>query len=192
VTFKLQASLFLACNDLPSLNSIDGGTTRRLRVFNFKSKFCDNPKKSNEFHIDSEVKHKLKKWRPYFMSILINYYKIYNKELEDNGKIEEPEEVKLATDKYKNDNDKFNDFFEECVTESREIISIKVIYGLFRDWWTTNTFGTVNKIPDIKELVRAMKLKYDPDDYDKFKGFKVKVNLSNETELDINNDNDNY
>jgi P4 family phage/plasmid primase-like protien len=192
ISFKLQASLFLACNDLPNLSSIDGGTVRRVRVLEFTSRFCDSPKKANEFHIDPDVKHKQKMWRPYFMSILIHYYHLYQKEMKEFGKIEEPEEVQLATNKYKNDNDKFNDFFEDCMTynDSFDILNIKTIYGLFGNWWVSNN-TTTNKIPEQKELIRAMKLKYDPDDYDKFKGFKVRINLQNE-ETFIDTDTENY
>jgi hypothetical protein len=111
------------------------------------------------------------------MSILIHWYKQYNKEIKEFGKIEEPTEVKIATNKYKNENDKFNDFFEECVEESNHIISIKTIYNQFSVWWSNNTSHN-NKIPDIKELTRAMKLKYDEDDFDLYKGFKVKINVS--------------
>jgi P4 family phage/plasmid primase-like protien len=177
LSFKLQATMVMCCNDLPNLSSIDGGTMRRIRVIEFKSRFCDNPKKSNEFLIDSNVKPKLKYWRPFFMSILIHWYKQYNKEIKEFGKIEEPTEVKIATNKYKNENDKFNDFFEECVEESNHIISIKTIYNQFSVWWSNNTSHN-NKIPDIKELTRAMKLKYDEDDFDLYKGFKVKINVS--------------
>lgn len=192
ISFKLQASLFLACNDLPNLSSIDGGTLRRVRVIEFKSKFCDNPKKTNEFHIDPDVKQKQRMWRPFFMSILIHYYYLYQKELKETGKIEEPEEVRFATNKYKNDNDKFNDFFEDCVTykDNYDILNIKTIYGLFSNWWVSNNTNT-NKIPPQKELIRALKLKYESDDYDKVKGFRVKVNLENDEPV-IDTDESNY
>lgn len=181
ISFKLQASMFMCCNDLPNLSSIDGGSMRRIRVIEFKSRFCDNPRKPNEFLIDPNVKPKFKYWRPFFMSILIHWYKQYNKEIEETGKIEEPNEVKIATDKYKNENDKFNDFFEECVEEvtnsSAPIISIKSIYNQFSVWWSSN-HPSIGKIPDIKELTRAMKLKYDEEDYNLHKGFRVKINVS--------------
>ena len=177
ISFKLQASMVMCCNDLPNLSSIDGGTTRRIRVIEFKSRFCDNPKKPNEFLINPNVKPKLKYWRPFFMSILIHWYKRYNEEIKETGKIEEPSEVKIATDKYKNENDKFNDFFEECVEEGSSVISIKTIYNQFSLWWSSNNPHN-SKIPDIKELTRAMKLKYDEEDYNLHKGFRVKINMS--------------
>jgi P4 family phage/plasmid primase-like protien len=171
VSFKLQATMIMCTNDLPALSSIDGGTLRRLKIIDFTSRFCENPKKKNEFAIDPDIKENIQKWRPHFMSMLINYYKIYNDEIKNNGRIEEPDEVKIATNKYKADNDKFNDFFEECVEESEEINTVKTIYNHFIDWWTSNTIN--KKVPDIKELIRAMKIKYGEEDFNKYKGFKI-------------------
>ena len=74
ITFKLQGTMIMCCNDLPSVTSCDGGTWRRIRVVEFKSRFCDNPVKQNEFKIDPTIKTKIKMWRPYFMSILIHWY----------------------------------------------------------------------------------------------------------------------
>ena len=180
ISFKLQASMFLVCNDLPNLSSIDGGTIRRIRVIEFKSRFCDNPTKENEFMIDPTVKGKLQMWRPYFMSILIHWYNKYNDEVNLNGKIEIPSEVTQATNKYKNENDKFNEFFEECITVSNTFVQMKDIYRLFNTWWSNNNINNY-KLPDVKELVRAMKLKYGgEDDYTLYKGFKVAINLEDE------------
>jgi P4 family phage/plasmid primase-like protien len=173
ISFKLQASMIMCCNDLPALSSIDGGTLRRIRIIDFTSRFCDNPKKKNEFMIDPNIKTNIQIWRPYFMSMLIHYYSVYNDEIKKNGRIEEPEQVKIATNKYKADNDKFNDFFEECIEEGDSICTIKIIYNNFVDWWTSNTLN--KKIPDIKELIRAMKIKYGEEDFNKYKGFNVIV-----------------
>ena len=183
ISFKLQASMIMCCNDLPALSSIDGGTLRRIRIIDFTSRFCDNPKKKNEFMIDPNIKTNIQMWRPYFMSMLIHYYSVYNDEIKKNGRIEEPEQVKIATNKYKADNDKFNDFFEECIEESNSICTIKTIYNNFVDWWTGNTLN--KKVPDIKELIRAMKIKYGEEDFNKYKGFNVIVKS---TESNISDD----
>ena len=118
------------------------------------------------------------------MSILIHYYDVYMSEIKKFGKIKEPEEVKIATDLYKNDNDKFNDFFEECVQHSTTYshLNIKIIHGLFSTWWVSNNTSST-KIPDQKELIRAMKLRYDEEEYSKFKGFKVRVNLNSDSDI---------
>ena len=181
VSFKLQASMLMACNDLPIISSTDGGTFRRLRVIEFKSRFCDNPKKENEFLIDPTLKDKMKNWRPYFMSILIHWYNMYQKEMEMNHRIEEPEEVLVATNRYKNNNDKFNNFFEDCIQPADTIVSAKTIYNLFCSWWIKNNSHA--KIPELKEMIRAFQIKYGEDDYNKHRGFYVRVNLKDEDEF---------
>ena len=181
VSFKLQASMVLCCNDIPAISSIDGGTTRRLRVIEFKSRFCDNPIKENEFKIDSTIKDKIKNWRPYFLSILVHYFKIYQDEVEKNGKIEEPIEVKIATNKYKADNDKFNDYINESIKEDNGTFeNIKNIYSNFMVWWSSNYANT--RTPDIKELRKSLKLKFGEEIEKTTKngikqvGFHIKLN----------------
>jgi len=153
VSFKLQGTMIMCCNDLPTVASIDGGTWRRIRVIEFKSRFCDNPVKENEFKIDPSIKYKMQEWRPYFMSILIHWY---NKYLYEG--LNEPDEVKKATAKYKNDNDKFNEFFDQCLEESDTFESNKSIYSNFQSWWVSNYPSA--KVPEIRDLRRAMKIKY--------------------------------
>lgn len=154
ISFKSQGTMIMCCNDLPAVTSCDSGTWRRIRVVEFKSRFCDNPIKENEFKIDPTIRHKIKEWRPYFMSILIHwYYKFL-----ENG-MNEPDEVKQATAKYKVDNDKFNEFFDEILEESKDNFETnKIIYSHFSAWWSNNYSNS--KVPEIRDLRRAMKIKY--------------------------------
>ena len=146
--------MIMCCNDLPAVSSIDGGTWRRIRVVEFKSRFCDNPVKENEFKIDPTIKTKINEWRPYFMSILINWY---YKFLEQG--MNEPDEVKQATAKYKVDNDKFNEFFDAVLEEhSGSFETNKNIYSNFSSWWSNNYPNS--KVPELRDLRRAMKIKY--------------------------------
>jgi len=183
VSFKLQGTMIMCCNDLPSVQSADGGTWRRIRVIEFKSRFCDhpNPLKKNEFKIDTSIKAKMQGWRPFFMSMLIHWYQKF---LEEG--LDEPEEVKQATANYKNDNDKFNDFFDQCLEECEGAFeSNKTIYNnSFTTWWDANYPNS--KTPEIKELKRALKAKYGTEkEYQtssnsiKQKGFNVKIKLEN-------------
>lgn len=173
VTFKLQGTMIMCCNDLPAVSSIDGGTWRRIRVVEFKSRFCDNPVKDNEFKIDPNIKNKIKEWRPYFMSILIHWY---NKYLYEG--LNEPDEVKKATAKYKVDNDKCNEFFDGCLEECDTFESNKNIYSNFQNWWTSNY--PTSKVPDNRELRRALKIKYGTEQEKMINGsmqygFNVKI-----------------
>lgn len=189
ISFKLQASMFMCCNDLPNINSIDGGTFRRLRIIEFTSRFCDNPIKDNEFKIDPAIKSKIQNWKPYFMSILIHYYSIYETELKETGRIEEPEEVKVATNKYKADNDRFTDYITECISEDgTKFESLRLIYNHFMQWWSINYANS--KTPDIKELRKSLKVKYGTEIDKTINGIKqIGFNIKFNTEqLDLDLD----
>ena len=154
VSFKIQGTMIMCCNDLPTVTSTDGGTWRRIRVIDFNSRFCENPKKPNEFLIDPKIKEKINIWKPYFMSILVHYYNLFKKE-----GMTEPDEVKNATNKYKTDNDKFNEFFDVCLVENeKNVETFKDIYSNLTCWWSEN-YSNV-KMPDTRELKRALKTKY--------------------------------
>jgi P4 family phage/plasmid primase-like protien len=188
ISFKLQATNILICNDIPELNSNDGGIFRRLRLVQFSSKFCAKPRLGKqEFKIDPKIKTKIKNWKPYFMSILLHYFKIYQDEVEKNGEIFEPNEVKLATDKYKKSNDKFNEYITECVQESNTFMSIRTIYQNFSRWWSMN-YSTI-RIPDIKELKKSFKIKFgDEITKNNKEGFKVNIIEEEFVQNDIEDD----
>ena len=192
ISFKLQASMFLLCNDLPNLSSVDGGIQRRIRVVEFTSRFCDNPVKENEFKIDPTIKTKIKNWRPYFMSILLHNYNLYEKELEENGFVEEPDEVKIATHKYKKDNDKFDEYINESIVASdRHFESMRTIYNNFMQWQASNY--PKNKCPEYKELRNALKLKFGEErekivNGTKSIGFNVTLNKMDSLMDDIDNE----
>lgn len=162
ITFKLQGIMVMCCNDLPTIPSSDGGTWRRVRVIDFNSRFLDNPnpKRKNEFKKDPCLKNKMKIWKPYFMSILIHWYK---KQLDEG--IDEPSEVLHATEKYREDNNKFTPFINECVEEDENsFVSIDTIYNTFSNWWQEKYNNNNNKfnIPSEKELIKSLKFKYGP------------------------------
>lgn len=185
ISFKLQGTMIMCCNDLPTVTSIDGGTWRRIRVVEFKSRFCENPVKENEFKIDPSIKYKIRYWRPYFMSILIHWYQRF---LEEG--MNEPDEVKKATAKYKVDNDKFNEFFDQVLEECSDVFEPnKVIYNHFSNWWSNNYPNS--RIPDIKDLRRAMKIKYGNEKESIINrcmnyGFNIKIKQSFNEDFDNN------
>jgi P4 family phage/plasmid primase-like protien len=185
ISFKLQGSLFLCCNKIPSINSTgDGGIQRRLRVVEFISRFCDNPKKEHEFKIDPTIKTKIKQWKPYFMSILLHYYHVHEQEEIKNGKIEEPEEVMIATNNYQQENDIFNDFIEDYLEESEDdFSSLKDIYVSFTGWWTENN-SSISKMPSMKDLRNNLIIKFKEIKVKSVKGFSIKIKSNEEIFID--------
>lgn len=189
ISFKSSAKFFMCCNDLPHVSSCDSGTWRRIRVTEFKSRFCDEPKKANEFLIDPDLRWKLENWKPYFMSILIHYYHKYQ-----GVKLEEPSEVSVATTRYKTDNDKFNDFFEECLDEKGSndlsFTSTIELFSAFEYWWKANYLN--EKMPPKSEFKTALRNKYGEElvHFDsglrkRFKGFPVIIREDHSVGEDI-------
>lgn len=137
IEFVMKAKFVLVCNDLPTIDSLDGGTWRRIRLLEYLSKFVDKPKKSNEFKIDKNLKDKMTQWHNMFMWLLIEYHKRYKK----NG-IHEPPAVTRVTDEYKENSDFYSQFFNEHIERDlNSKISIKDTYAYFRNWHKTTYEG---------------------------------------------------
>ena len=113
--FVIMAKIFMLCNDLPPVSSTDGGTWRRLRVIPHVAKFVDPDKAidpaNHVHHKDLMLETKISRWRPYFASLLAWYYE--NRYL--RGGLKEPAQVVAASNKYKEENDAFAAFCQECL-----------------------------------------------------------------------------
>ncbi len=121
IEFKLHAKFFLACNKIPSMSDIDGGVIRRLKITEFVSRFVEQLSTNNEnsymyeFKIDKELKSKLESYKPVFMCILLDYYKIYRKE----GLIP-PETILKVTKKYENNNNNIKAFIDDHIVKGKK------------------------------------------------------------------------
>ena len=170
--FKPQFKMILACNELPEIPSDDGGTWRRIRVIEFSSKFCENPTKPNEFHMDLELSEKFERYSDVFLSMLIERHKTINP-----NKINEPREVINATQKYKNNNDIIGQYVSERIVnvdDSKEKLFITEIYNDFRMWCIKNISKT-KKVPDRNQIRSYFEKLYGI--YDIAKGWKnIKLN----------------
>eukprot|EP00798_Chlamydomonas_sp_ICE-L_P031910 gene31910-biopygen5713 len=137
VEWKPQFKLFLQCNHLPSVPSDDGGTWRRIRVIEFKSKFVPKPSPDhpNEFPMDLELSSKLEHWKEHFVSMLIHTYTATFGQA-----LEEPEPVMACTHQYQRDNDHLADFVDKCVekveedTVSAETLTLDAAFDEWKIW----------------------------------------------------------
>ena len=151
---KPQAKYWCCCNDLPSITSDDGGTWRRVLVVDFASKFVEEPKEKNEFKIDMKLKDKIKNWAPAFASYLIH---IYNTRYNVDTRSPEPEEVKISTGKYRQNQDVLRDFFDNniIVTDSKDDkVKKRPLYEEFKKWFKLEHDGTT--MPKSKKLYEFM------------------------------------
>ena len=158
-SFKIMGKIFMSCNTLPPIHSMDNGTWRRIRVFLFESRFEpeDHPdlvaKKPNFFVRDNFLDEKLIAWREPFLSLLV---KIYEEEYIPNGLYPEPPIVKQESEKYKSSHDSFAKFRIERIRERKdgfeevtnEKVSLKDICKCYKRW----AEATSAKRLDIKEI----------------------------------------
>ena len=170
--FKPQFKMILTCNELPEVPSDDGGTWRRIRVVEFKSKFCENPTKPNEFAMDLELTDKFERWAEPFISMLIERHKHINP-----NAIHEPMEVRIATESYKNNNDLIGQFINDKITiDNNKIddrIGIQTLYNEFRIWSIVNIPKNKNR-PDRNQIKAYFEKQYGqyPTDGKGWKGMK--------------------
>ena len=146
VEFRPQFKMIMTCNELPEVPSDDGGTWRRIRVIEYKSKFLYTPDPNNplEFSLDSELLDKFEKWADIFISMLIAHHGTL-----DFKKIHEPEEVRIATEGYKKNNDLIGQYVIERLEKDdtvRERTTLSKLFGDFKAWSSQN--GGKNKFPD--------------------------------------------
>jgi P4 family phage/plasmid primase-like protien len=158
VSFVMETKLFLACNELPEIKGEDTALWRRIKIINFTSRFVDEPKESNEFLIDRTLPSRMRvdiTWRQTFINILINYYII---------RVNEPESVKVNTNKYRETNDLVLEFVNECcevqVGNKDFRVETSVLSSRFNEWIIAEQLSTTISNKQFKDRIDKI-TKYD-------------------------------
>jgi P4 family phage/plasmid primase-like protien len=133
--FVIMAKIFMLCNDLPPVSAEDGGTWRRLRVIPHVAKFVDHDKPTDPtnhvYHKDLMLDGKIARWRPSFAALLVHYYETRYL----RGGLKEPAQVTAASTKYKEENDAFASFNQDClVREVGAEIKLLDILQRYKEW----------------------------------------------------------
>ena len=180
IEFSPQFKMLLLCNHLPFVPSDDGGTWRRIRVVEFTSKFVEEPVESNEFPIDYNLSEKMDTWNEAFMSLILHYYKLYEKE-----GISEPYDVLKCTQEYKMSNDHMSAFISNKIEKKDgAFVSIEDIHSELRIWIKEDNIPIkLMSKPDLeKYLSRNLSKISTMDKVRGFKGFQLStwVNIEDE------------
>jgi phage/plasmid-associated DNA primase len=103
---------------------------------------------------DLQLENKLRKWRVAFMSMLVEYYQ---NEYLTTG-LQEPDVVKEASNKYKEENDTFHTFFQEnfVVEAGAGPLTILVVMDRYKEWKRGQIGRTELKRKEIIDRMRSV------------------------------------
>jgi P4 family phage/plasmid primase-like protien len=175
--FKIMGRIFFSTNDLPPVNSMDGGTWRRIEVLPFESAFKEagHPEIDPAKHVyvkDTNIEDRFKtpSMRAAFLRLLLHYWETrYLK----HGLTRAPACVLEAINRYKSENDSFVAFANESlVKEVGSTASVSEITARYKQWQHTQPNGRrALKKPELIE--RLMKLFKTADGGKTFKDVRV-------------------
>lgn len=152
---KPQFTLMAPCNDPPKIPGHDEATFDRLKILLYESKFVkpdqlekypvsqDKNKQFEEkrFLADLSFSKKLKGLAPYFLWMLFENYKEYKK----SGGLQEPPEVKIPTELYRDKNDVYRQFITDKIkpmpitpkmkVNDKPFLSLSELHSDFINWY---------------------------------------------------------
>ena len=142
--FKITGKIFLACNRMPPIHSMDGGTWRRIRVIPFDSRFlpAGDPMIDPSRHIyqrDDMLDERIKAWRVPFLSLLVHYYET---KYCPHGIKKLPAVVMQACESYKGSFDTFGKFIRSRVRRVPgwdEPPVFKTLFNAYKLWHQNNS-----------------------------------------------------
>lgn len=185
---KPMFKMTLICNKLPRIASEEQAIWNRLLVLPFESRFPKNnsevPKTFKEqlekkiFYRDPFLSEKLDKMKEAFMWLMFKTYK----ECVTNGWSPLPDKVKQATDKYRENNDVYLQFINECTkAEAGVTVSLKDLYDTMKSWFSATFSGM--KAPTKNELRDELAKRWGPMLAGfQWKGFRLRTALDDEQE----------
>lgn len=166
--FKIRGKIFMACNRLPPMHSMDGGTWRRIRVIPFDSRFLAagdpmiDPSR-NIYPRDDMMDEKLKSWRVPFFSLLVHYYET---KYCPHGIKKVPAIVMQACENYKGNFDSFGKFIKSRI---RKVIGyddppqFKDLWKAYKNWHMEQN-ATGKKLTENELRIRLNELYQAPAD----------------------------
>lgn len=131
VSFLPQFTLWLSCNDLPSVRDKSVFSSDRLRVIEFNRHFSEQEREKslkNEFRNEEAMRG--------IFSWLVSGYALYR----DKG-LQMPESMKRVVRQYEKDNDLVLQFLEEkCERADCTTVRKKSLYDAFKIWLKSNGY----------------------------------------------------
>lgn len=147
-------SMFLMCNDIPKLDTVDEAIKERLVIISFNSLFREadyfvendvEVGKNDIFLADDSVKDKnfISKMKMPFMNILLDYFKI----LKNNGfKLGTlPDSIKNENKKYLINSDEFTSWLNSCYIKTNDKNDILKLKDIYKNYKQSDLYDNLNK-----------------------------------------------
>ena len=176
---KPMFKLFFICNKPAKfVGGGDKATWNRARVVPFESTFCrendpapesyEEQLRQKRFPMDKEFSTKIPGLVEAFAWVLLQH-RTKPKMMID------PEKVRMATNAYRQRNDVYRQFMEECIAEDhKSVLSLIELYTQIKDWFKDSLPG--HRVPvkdDVKQYFT--KIWGDSDVGCKWKGYKIRT-----------------
>lgn len=176
--FKITGKIFMLCNNLPAINTMDRGTWRRVRAVPFESKFVnpseeDVDESKNVFPRDPEMDIKLTRWRTMFMSRLVHIYKT---EYLPHGLGQVPAIVMQESNRYQETFDSVAKFMNARIREIKKggyEANISDIFRVYKNWFEAVGGGVGRKLNQTDLYKRLCDKCGEPADKRTFKQFRL-------------------
>jgi P4 family phage/plasmid primase-like protien len=185
--FRITGKLFMMCNRLPPITSMDRGTWRRIRVIPFGSKFVDaadpelKSKRSNVFLRDNKLDEKLRIWREAWLGLLVH---IFETEYLVSGLDPIPQLVLEESGKYRDNFDQYGKFKAERMVDFRdprlgleeygdEKVSLKELQNAYTTWTKQNEGTLTGKRLSKQELQNRLEEEFGAMESGYFKRIQV-------------------
>ena len=145
--FHLQAKIFIDTNHLPNVTDRTLFESGRLKIIPFTRHFEDHEQ-------DKSLKTTL--MQPENLSGILNWciegYKLFKAE-----GLNEPDEVKAATEEYRVDSDRIAQFMQQCLKKEKSSeIKASNIYSRYKEWCCDNGF----KYESSQNFYKRLSLEY--------------------------------
>lgn len=158
---EIFAKFHLACNQKPKIQTMDGGSWRRMVVINFLSKFVINPSGPNEYPLDESIQFAVNsnEWAVAFMSYMV-YILGQNQGIR---KLTPPAKVLEYISEYQNENDAIAKFISERITQIEEgeesSLDKPTLKRAFKQWKDENDLRSLSP-SDLEQRMIKMFGKY--------------------------------
>jgi len=138
---KISASCFMLCNDIPKLDHVDGGISRRLLVVPFRSLFKspeDIQKMANTTNVhEANGYYDSQKFRDEFRLTFFNILLEHFTKFRDHGYMmkDVPQTIQDMSASYVRDSDEFMTWFDENYEKTEDAnahIAVKELYELYK------------------------------------------------------------